>query len=308
MSDFERRFIDELLRPLVTAAGAAELRDDVAVIAARGVTIATMDTLVEGVHFLPTDPVDSVGWKALAVNVSDVIAKGALPVEALLSVAWPDGRPFDDARLLVDGLRDALAALGVALVGGDTVGTPGPLCLTITLTGRCLGSAPVRRSGGWLGDVLYAARRESIGAAGRGLALLQGKTDAGEDADTLVAAYRRPWPDPDRWAHPIARHAHASLDVSDGLLIDAGRLAEASGLGLEIDLDLIGMAGSLEDKLAFATAGDDYVPLIAAADGIEALSEAGFAPVGRLLEPGARRLLHGGEVHRWPERTGWWHD
>lgn len=308
MSRFEARLIDELLKPLVHAPGAHGLRDDVAVISTPGVMIATMDTLVEGVHFLPDDPVESVGWKLLAVNVSDIVAKGALPMEALLSVAWPRERDFEDARGLVKGVAEALEAFGVALVGGDTVTGPGPLCLSLTLTGRCLGEGPVRRTGGQLGELLYVARPESIGAAGRGLAILTGKTEAGDDAESRVAAYRRPWPDPAAWADLIAQHAHASLDVSDGLLIDAARLAEASGLGVEIDLDVIGVAGSLADKLADATAGDDYVPLVSAPPESAPLIDAGFRPVGRLLAKGVRRVVCEGVSHPWPERAGWQHD
>jgi len=308
MSRFEARFIDELLKPLIHAPGAHGLRDDVAVISTPGVMIATMDTLVEGVHFLPDDPVDSAGWKALAVNVSDIIAKGALPVEALLSVSWTQGRDFHDARALMTGLEKALEAFGVALIGGDTVTGPGPLSLSLTLTGCCLGDGPVRRTGGQMGDVLYVARPESIGAAGRGLAMLQGKIEAGDDAQSLVEAYRRPRPAAGIWAGPIAKYAHASLDVSDGLLIDSARLADASGLGIEIDLDAIGLAGSLADKMADATAGDDYVPLVAAPPDEKALMQAGFRPVGRLLAPGVQRVTCRGESHPWPEHAGWEHD
>jgi thiamine-monophosphate kinase len=308
MSCFEARFIDELLKPLAGAPGAQGLNDDVAMMRTSGSMIATMDTLVEGVHFLADDPGDTVGWKALAVNVSDIVAKGALPVEGLLSVAWPQGRDFEEARGLVAGLSEALEAFNVALIGGDTVGTPGPLCLTVTLTGRCLGNGPVQRNGGQPGDVLYVALPEGIGAAGRGLAILQGKAEAGDDAKSLVAAYRKPRPDPELWAGAIAQHAHASLDVSDGLLIDAARLAAASGLGVEINLDAIGVAGTLDGKLADASAGDDYVPLVSAPPGTVPLMDAGFRPVGRLLASSTQRVVFNGESHAWPERTGWQHD
>lgn len=308
MPGFETWFLEHCLKPLVRAPGACALQDDVAVLDTDGVLIASMDTLVEGVHFLPNDPADTLGWKALAVNVSDIVAKGALPREALMSVSWPSDTGRERAAEFARGLGEALTAFGVALVGGDTVVAPGPLTVTMALTGRCLGEGPVRRSGGRAGDTLYTVRRDSIGSAGRGLAILQGQLKSGDDAPGLVAAYRRPWPDPARWAPAIARHAHASMDVSDGLLIDAQRLADASWLGVEIDLDVVGSARTLSEALERATAGDDYVPLVAGEPESAGLMDAGFRPVGRLTgQAGERRLLWRGDPLAWPERPGWEH-
>lgn len=310
MVDFEDWFIAQCLRPLVSAPGAVGLSDDVARLDTAGVVIASMDTLVEGVHFLPDDPADSVGWKALAVNVSDIAAKGALPREALMSVSWPRGTSRERATAFARGLGEALAAFGVALVGGDTVVTPGPLGVTIALTGACLGQGPVRRSGGRVGDTLYTINPERIGSAGIGLEILQGRVERGDDPDApgLVAAYRRPWPAPAVWAPAIARHGRAAMDISDGLLIDAGRLADASGTGLLIDLDGVGSARTLEAALERAKAGDDYVPLVAGEPGDAGLWAAGFRPVGRLTDQvGARTLRWGGQPVEWPARTGWSH-
>lgn len=308
MASFEAWFIADCLKPLVRAPGAAGLTDDVAVLDTNGVVIATMDTLVEGVHFLPNDPAETVGWKTLAVNVSDVIAKGAMPREALMSVSWPTGTSRERAAAFARGLGEALTAFGVDLVGGDTVMAPGPLTVTIALTGRCLGEGPVRRSGGRAGDTLYTMRRENIGAAGMGLAILQGRREACDQWRSHVAAYQKPWPDPARWAPAIARYARASMDISDGLLIDAQRLAEASGLGVEIDLDTMGVTHTFSEALERATAGDDYVPLVAGVPACAGLLDAGFRPVGRLTgQAGERRLFWGGEAVDWPERPGWQH-
>ena len=142
----ESGWIRKYIAPLVSAPGADGLRDDVAVLSARGPTIATMDTLVEGVHFLSSDPCATIAQKLIRVNASDILAKGAEPAEALLSIAWPMGRPESEFSELVTGMASDIEDFGIALIGGDLVGTDGPLTLTLTLTGVCISKGPVRRS------------------------------------------------------------------------------------------------------------------------------------------------------------------
>lgn len=233
-----------LLRPLATDPAARGFQDDAAVL---GDLVLTHDMLVEGVHFLPDDPPGDVAWKLLAVNLSDLAAKGAVPVGVLL------GYPLSDAdwdRAFVRGLGDALTAFDVPLLGGDTV--KGPRVLSLTAIGRSA-IAP-SRSGARPGNALWVTG--VIGRAGLGLY---------GDPDHL-AAYRRPMP---RLAegHALGPHVHAMMDVSDGLLIDAQRMADSSGLALTIDLDAVPVAG---DRMAAITAGDDYELLFAA--------PAGFVP------------------------------
>lgn len=306
MSDFETTFIDKYLRPLIDAEGAERLRDDVAIMASDGVMIVTMDTIVSGVHFLPNDPLETVAWKALAVNVSDIAAKGAFPVEALVSVIWPDGSEEREAAVFARGLGKALQAFNVQLVGGDTVMAPQALSVTVTMTGRCVGAGPIRRSGGKLGDHLYVFEPQNIGLAGVGLKALH-RGQAAADQRGEISAYRTPFPRAEQWAPVIARHAHASLDVSDGLLIDAGRLADASGLGVEIELDHIGVDQTDGARISLATAGDDYVPLVAAPPDCAPLMAAGFRRVGRLVEAETRRLICGGRLLPWPDHSGFVH-
>jgi thiamine-monophosphate kinase len=228
-----------LLRPLATDPAARGLMDDAAVL---GDLVFTHDMLVEGVHFLPDDSPEDVAWKLLAVNLSDLAAKGAVPVGVLL------GYPLsvdDWDRAFVAGLGEALAHFDVPLLGGDTV--RGPRVLSLTAIGRSA-IAP-SRAGAKAGDVLYVTG--VIGRAGLGL--------AGDPAH--LAAYRRPTP---RLAEgqALAPIVHAMMDVSDGLLIDAQRMATASNLALSIDLDVVPHAGEL---MAATTAGDDYELLFAAA-------------------------------------------
>jgi thiamine-monophosphate kinase len=215
------------------------------------------------VHFLATDPPADVAWKLLAVNLSDLAAKGATPVGALLGYSLGPG-DWDAAFL--DGLRDALAAFAVPLLGGDTVAAPSSAARTFSLT--ALGTADVApsRSGAMEGDGLYVTG--TIGNAGPGLEIAAGRREGPAE---LLAAYRRPQP---RLAEGrrLAPHVHAMMDVSDGLLIDASRMAEASGLAVVIDLDLIPLSDALvslagddrEARLRAAQAGDDYELLFAA--------------------------------------------
>ncbi|TVV70861.1 thiamine-phosphate kinase [Sphingomonas solaris] len=259
------------LRALATDPAARGLRDDAAVLpVAAGDLVLTHDMLVEGVHFLPDDPPGDVAWKLVAVNLSDLAAKGAAPLGLLmgcgLAGGGPDGDDTWDAGF-VAGLGATLAAFAVPLLGGDTVRMPpgGPRTLGLTAIGRAPACGAPIRGGARAGDVLWASG--TIGDAGAGLAIAR----AGRGDATLRDRYRRPAP---RLAAGIALapHVTAMADISDGLLIDAGRMAEASGLRAAIDLDAVPLSPALaawggQDRaarLAAATAGDDYELLFAA--------------------------------------------
>ena len=252
-----------LLRPLATDPAARGLLDDAAVL---GDLVLTHDMLVEGVHFLPDDPPGDVAWKLLAVNLSDLAAKGAAPIGVLLG--YPLGDDAWDVAF-VAGLGKALAAFDVPLLGGDTV--KGPRVLSLTAIGRT--QAAPARSGARAGDGLWVTG--TIGLAGLGLArcapanagalsaraaAISPEPRSSPEHDDAIMAYRRPIP---RLAEgqALAPHVHAMMDVSDGLLIDAQRMADASGLALDIDLDTVPFAGA---RMAAITAGDDYELLFAA--------------------------------------------
>jgi thiamine-monophosphate kinase len=268
-----------LLRPLATHPAARGLLDDAAVLDG---LVLTHDVLVEGVHFLPDDPAEDVAWKLVAVNLSDLAAKGATPLGVLLG--YPLGDDSWD-RGFVRGLGDALAHFDVALLGGDTVN--GPRVLSLTAIGR----SPLApsRSGAQAGDTLWVT-----GVVGRGGLGLRGDPDH-------LDAYRRPVP---RLAEgqALASIVHAMMDVSDGLLIDAQRMAAASGLAVAIDLDAVPVVG---ERMAAVTAGDDYQLLFALPDGIAppvAATRIGVFRQGRGL------TLHdaAGQVPM-PDRLGWQH-
>jgi thiamine-monophosphate kinase len=250
------------LRGLPLHPGAHDLRDDTATL---GRYVLTTDTLVEGVHFLAGDSPADVAWKLLATNLSDLAAKGARPSGVLLNY------PLDDDgwdRAFLAGFGDALTHFATPLLGGDTVSLPqgAPRILTLTAIGEDAPAPP--RSGARPGDGLHVTG--TIGDAGAGLAVAQGR----DGPAALVERYRRPLP---RLAEgrALAPLVHAMMDVSDGLLIDAARMAEASGLAVTIDLAAIPLSAALrayagdgaEARLAAATAGDDYELLLAAASG-----------------------------------------
>lgn len=308
----ESAFI-ESLRALSTHPAARGLLDDAAVleIGTRSLVL-THDMLVEGVHYLPADPPADVAWKLVAVNLSDLAAKGARPVGALLGYSLGEDE-WD--RAFAAGLGAALAAFGLPLLGGDTVRSEGPRTLALTAIGEARGPVP-SRSGGRPGDHLWVSG--TIGDSGAGLRGLTGEI---AHSPALAERFRKPRPRLDA-GQRLAPLVGAMMDVSDGLLIDSGRLAEASGVAAGIDLALVPLSdpflgilgGRLDARLAAATAGDDYELLFAAAPErapqILALQdELGLAlsRIGTLAEGSGLRLTDSGEPVPLPPRLGWVH-
>src|SRR6202166_2419973 len=172
----EDSLISRYFRPLVTDPGAFDLDDDAAVLKALGEDIVVKtDAIVEGVHFLPDDPPDTIARKALRVNLSDLASKGATPAGFLLTLAL---RKADDAWLapFARGLGEDAAQYGCPLLGGDTVSTPGPIMISITAFGRVAPDKMVRRSGAKPGDRVVVTG--TIGDAALGLDILRGRAAA----------------------------------------------------------------------------------------------------------------------------------
>lgn len=301
----EAAFID-LLRAMARDPAARGLMDDAAVLPVGGERlILTSDTIVEGVHFLADDPPADIGWKLAAVNLSDLAAKGARPLACLMNYALSGDDGWDAAFL--SGLREALDVHAMPLIGGDTVAMPAgaPRVFTLTAMGLATSDTVPARFGAQAGDRLFVTG--PIGDAGAGLALLQ----AGASGPVpLIAAYRRPQP---RLAEgrALAAHVHAMMDISDGLLIDTRRMAQASGLGAVITHVPLSpaLAAMASDRhaaaLSAACAGDDYQLLCAA----PALPDPGPAmiEVGYLVAtPGLRLELDGRDVPL-PDRLGYEH-
>jgi thiamine-monophosphate kinase len=303
------------LRYLAAHPAARGLLDDAAVLEVGGVSLVlTHDMIVEGIHFLPSDPPGDVAWKLVAVNLSDLAAKGAKPVGALLGYSL--GEEAWDAAFAT-GLETASKALGLALLGGDTVAMPAgaPRALGLTAIGEAQGQVP-SRAGAKAGDLIWVSG--AIGDAGAGLRIASGERSG---PASLAERYRQPRPRLEA-GQKLAPLVTAMMDVSDGLLIDAARLAEASEVAAEIELphiplsaDYIAMNGEDQSaRLAAATAGDDYELLFTASaeasTDILALSDALGLPlsrIGRVVEGGGLTLVDAGEQVPLPPSLGYEH-
>src|ERR1700716_4069223 len=215
----EDLLISRYFRPLATDPGAFDLGDDAAILKAHGDdTVVTTDAIVEGVHFLPDDPPDTIARKALRVNLSDLAAKGATPAGFVLTLAL---RAPDDAWLapFARGLGSDAGLFGCPLLGGDTVSTPGPLMISIAAFGRVAPGKMVQRSGAKPGDRVVVTG--TIGDAALGLDILRGGAAAVVLADDaaakamLIGRYRVPQPRT-ALARVVREQASAAMDVSDG--------------------------------------------------------------------------------------------
>jgi thiamine-monophosphate kinase len=263
--------------------------DDAAVVRADGVAVTSIDSVVDGVHFsLSTHSPADVGHKALATALSDIAAMGAGPGEAYVALALPPG--FEGALELVDAMRALAAEHGVALAGGDVVSAP-VLAVTVSVTGWS-GAAErlVYRSGARPGDLVGVTGE--LGGSGAGLRALQ----RGETHGPLVDRHRRPQPLLATGLALAAAGVTAMIDVSDGIATDAGHIARASGVTLDLRLADLPLAPGVSPEDA-ATAGDDYELLFTAppeaSTDVERAAEATGTRVSWLGDVGA-----GGPVAR----------
>jgi len=273
-SSTEETLIARYFRPLATDPGAFDLGDDAAILKALGGDIVvTTDAIVEGVHFLPDDPPDTIAQKALRVNLSDLAAKGATPAGFVLTLAL---RAADDAWLtpFARGLGADASRFDCPLLGGDTVSTPGPAMISITAFGRVKPGKMVLRSGAKAGDRVVVTG--TIGDASLGLDILRrGRAAAALAGDAaaremLVDRYRVPQPR-NALVQALRDHAHAAMDVSDGLAGDLAKLCAASGVSAVVDVPSIPMSAAAAAIVAagavgieiLVSGGDDYEILCA---------------------------------------------
>jgi thiamine-monophosphate kinase len=245
----EAAFVEQLRR-LATDPAARGLADDCAVIEIGGeALVVTHDMMVEGVHWLRGQNPADVAWKLVAVNLSDLAAKGAEPIGVLLGYSLGE----DDARF-VAGLGEALAAFAVPLLGGDTVAGGAVQAHGLTAIGRATHRPVPSRSGARPGDAIWLTG--TLGAAMLGLDAMR----SGLEDQPSLRAYARPTPLLAE-GRALAPLVTAMMDVSDGLLLDAARMALASGATFALERDAIPLApaaaaaGRAEDALRW---GDDY--------------------------------------------------
>lgn len=287
--------IIEFLAPLAAGyPGAFGLTDDCAAFTPTPGhdLIVKTDPVAAGIHFFADDPPADIGWKALAVNVSDLAAKAAVPRAYLMALSFPEPPTRAWMADFSRGLGEAQAAFGMHLIGGDTDRRPGPVTISITVLGEVPSGRMVRRAAVRPGDRLYVTG--TLGTAATGLALLR-EPDladrwklAADEVDRVVRRFRRPAP---RLAlrPALLAHARAAMDLSDGLAKDLGRMCRASGCGAVVELATIPRdaatvavvthdADRWTDVLA---AGDDYEVLVAVApEQAQAFERAASAAIG----------------------------
>ncbi|WP_347301849.1 thiamine-phosphate kinase [Croceibacterium sp. TMG7-5b_MA50] len=292
----EAAFI-EGLRVLAGHPAARGLADDAAVLTVGGETLVlTHDMLVEGVHVLPgQDPAD-IAWKLVATNLSDLAAKGTEPVGVLLGHMLG----ADDERFL-GGLAEVLRIHKVPLLGGDTVSGGPPRSWGLTAIGRATHCPVPGRDGAQPGDGLWVTG--TLGAALAGFEALRDGTGGGTGADS--AAYRRPVPLLAE-GRALAPLVTAMMDVSDGLLLDAWRLAEASGVSIAIDTHAVPIALPDRRRLQALSWGDDYQLLFTLPPG--ATPPVPATQVGQVEQRGFVPMFVDGQPVANAGGLGWQHD
>ena len=267
---------------------AAAWRADAAVV------LATTDTLVEGVHFQRAwTPWADLGWKALAVNVSDMAAMGGLPQYALVTLALPPQTPLQAVDELYEGLRECAREYGVTVVGGDVVRAP-QVAITVALLGRADagpdGSPRLMRR-----DAARAGYEVAVsGTLGGSAAGLRRLKEGAPPDDPLIRAHLRPRPPLALARRAAGLGVPCAIDVSDGLLQDLGHVCEASALGAVVRAELVPLSAELrdvypDDALALACAGgEDYeLLLLAPPETLAALTA--VTVIGEMMESAERR-------------------
>lgn len=308
----EFELIERLFAPLAAnAVGARGLRNDAARIdpPPGEALIATKDLMVGGVHFPLDEAPGNIAAKLLRVNLSDLAAMGARPLGYLMGLALPGGVDLDWMEQFTTSLAQDQARFGLSLLGGDTVRTPGPLCLSLTALGSAPAGSELMRDGAKPGDLIAVSG--TIGDGTLGLALHQGDLDELDQRHRvfLLERFRRPEP---RLALGLALRglARAAIDVSDGLIADLGHIAEASGVGARIEAAEVPLSDAARAVLANQPArltdclsgGDDYELLFTLAPAERAALEhltdelgIALAVIGRVeAEPGVRVIAADG--------------
>ncbi len=281
-------FIARHFRPL-SGPGSLDLADDAAVFTppAGRVLVVSADAMVAGVHFLASDPAETVGRKLLRVNLSDLAAMGAAPLGYLLTLALPPTTGEDWFAGFCAGLASDQSEFGLRLLGGDTTSSPaGPLVLSLTILGHAAPGQVLRRGAAAAGDGVWVTG--TIGDAALGLAVAQHRLN--DASGFLASRYRVPQPRVG-FAQSLHGIATAAMDISDGLVQDCGHICRESGLAARIEANSVPLSraamqagsGWLETCL---TGGDDYELLLAVPPAREPalreLSERTGLPVTRI--------------------------
>jgi thiamine-monophosphate kinase len=272
----EDPFIEYISKQFPSRGNLIGIGDDSAVIPKENGSawLITTDALVEGVHFLRDQiAAKDLGYKTVAVNVSDIVAMGGAPQYAFLSIALPKNMDCSWAQLVIDGIREACIKWDILLLGGDTVGSQRDIFINLTLIGSALQSKIKYRNQAQSGDVICVS--EYLGDSAGGLKALQTGVVKTVEIQRLIDIHFRPEPIPEQGMWLASHHeVHAMMDISDGLVCDLRRLLKSSQKGAIIEIDQVPISSTLSkvsreqswDALELAlVGGEDYCLLLTVA-------------------------------------------
>ena len=286
-------FIEFIKRHFPDSEGVVGIGDDCAVLpAGEGELLFSTDLLMEGVHFLreESSPED-VGWKAGAVNISDIAAMGGTPVASFLSVALPKDAQGEWAERFIDGFAQVSQLYGVSLLGGDTTSSLRDIAVNVGIMGRCHTGRRGMRSGAKVGETIYVTG--PLGDSAGGLqAILQG-VDRTDDVKVLIERHKRPIPRVKEGKLLIdSGLVGAMMDISDGIASDLRHIMRASGVGAVIALDMIPCSSELAsvchehgwDKYRLASSGgEDFELLVTGTENLDKILDIKLLPIGKVV-------------------------
>ena len=306
--DLISRFFMPLARDMPGACG---LRDDAAVLRPDPGfdLVVSADAIVSGVHFFDTAQPKDIARRGLRVNLSDIAAKGAVPLAYTLTLQLPLTTDEIWLSAFAEGLASDQLEFGLGLLGGDTTRTNGPLSLSINIFGQVPENKMISRSSSCVDDDVYVTG--TIGDACLGLALEKGDLDVPTGPERLELAERYLCPQPRVFLGPeLLGYASAAADVSDGLIADLGHICDASGLGAEVMFLSVPLSGAARRTvtdnqplhLSLLAGGDDYEIVFTAPetarDAIEAISQDAGVPITRIGRMIEREIADSGVVVR----------
>lgn len=274
--------------------GMVGIGDDCAIIPDFGEdTLVSTDMLLEGIHFLRDKATpEDIGWKAAAVNLSDIAAMGGIPVATFLSIALPKDAQGEWAERFIEGYAAISNLYGVPLLGGDTTSSLRDIAINVGVKGRCDHGKALGRCGAKVGESIFVTG--PLGDSGAGLKALLGNLSRNADIDYLIEKHHRPTPRIAEGQKLLATgKVGAMMDISDGLASDLGHILRASGVGATIDLKALPLSPQLlrvcrqnrwrAADLA-ASAGEDYELLLTAPSEIVADVDFPLYPIGTITE------------------------
>lgn len=293
-SSGEFGFIDYINAVFPVPEGTVGIGDDCAVLpAGEGELLFSTDLLMEGVHFLRSESSpEDVGWKAAAVNLSDIAAMGGKPVATFLSIALPKDAQGEWAERFIEGYRQISSQYDVPLLGGDTTSSLRDIAVNVGILGRCQSGKRLMRSGAKVGETIYVTG--SLGDSAAGLQAILKGIRRSEEVKTLIERHKRPLPRVDAGVILIqSGKVGAMMDISDGIASDMRHIMKASKVGAVIALDRLPLSSELIsvcaeqgwDRYWLSTSGgEDFELLFTGPDGLENELDIKVYPVGKIVD------------------------